>query len=86
MNITKEQIDALNAVITVAIEKEDYTDRVEKVLTNYKKTANIPGFRKGQVLWKSSSSNRMCQWWLMQVSERPLMPPKQWSSEPMPYW
>ena len=49
MNITKEQIDALNAVITVAIEKEDYTDRVEKVLTNYKKTANIPGFRKGQV-------------------------------------
>ncbi|MDO4228938.1 MAG: trigger factor [Capnocytophaga sp.] len=49
MNITKEQIDALNAVVTVAIEKEDYADRVEKVLTNYKKTANVPGFRKGHV-------------------------------------
>lgn len=49
MNITKEQIDALNAVVTVAIEKEDYTDKVEKVLTNYRKTANVPGFRKGHV-------------------------------------
>ncbi|GIM54232.1 trigger factor [Capnocytophaga cynodegmi] len=49
MNITKEQIDALNAVITVAIEKNDYADKVEKVLTNYRKTANIPGFRKGHV-------------------------------------
>ncbi|CEN54192.1 trigger factor [Capnocytophaga canis] len=49
MNITKEQIDALNAVITVAIEKDDYADKVEKVLTNYRKTANVPGFRKGHV-------------------------------------
>lgn len=49
MNITKEQIDALNAVVTVSIEKQDYSDKVEKVLTNYKKTANVPGFRKGHV-------------------------------------
>ncbi|MDO5106186.1 trigger factor [Capnocytophaga sp.] len=49
MNITKEQIDALNAVVTVVIEKDDYTDKVEKVLTNYRKTANVPGFRKGHV-------------------------------------
>lgn len=49
MNITKEQIDDLNAVLTVSIEKDDYSDKVEKVLVNYKKTANIPGFRKGHV-------------------------------------
>ncbi|ATA92633.1 trigger factor [Capnocytophaga canimorsus] len=49
MNITKEQIDALNAVITVTIDRADYSEKVEKVLTNYKKTANVPGFRKGHV-------------------------------------
>lgn len=49
MNITKEQIDALNAVVKVAITKEDYADNVEKVLVNYKKNASIPGFRKGAV-------------------------------------
>ncbi|MBC8753126.1 trigger factor [Kordia sp. YSTF-M3] len=49
MNITKENIDALNAVVTVNIEKEDYNDKVDKILEDYKKTANIPGFRKGHV-------------------------------------
>ncbi len=49
MQITKEQIDALNAVVTVAISKEDYSEKVEQILKNYRKQANIPGFRKGQV-------------------------------------
>ena len=49
MNITKEQIDDLNAVVKVAITKEDYHDKVEKILKDYRKQANIPGFRKGQV-------------------------------------
>ncbi|SDM74691.1 trigger factor [Kriegella aquimaris] len=49
MNITKEQIDELNAVVKVAITKDDYQDKVEKILKDYKKQANIPGFRKGQV-------------------------------------
>ena len=49
MNITKEQIDELNAVITVAITPDDYQDRVEKILKDYRRQANIPGFRKGQV-------------------------------------
>ena len=49
MQITKEQIDALNAVVTVAISKEDYSDKVDEILKNYRKQANIPGFRKGQV-------------------------------------
>ncbi len=49
MNITKEQIDDLNAVVKVAISKEDYQDKVEKILKDYRRQANIPGFRKGQV-------------------------------------
>ena len=49
MNITRENVDALNAVVKVDIAKEDYSAKVEKILTNYRKTANIPGFRKGQV-------------------------------------
>ncbi|WP_242202828.1 trigger factor [Aestuariivivens insulae] len=49
MNITRENVDALNAVVKVDIAKEDYSDKVEKILSDYRKTANIPGFRKGQV-------------------------------------
>ena len=49
MNITKKDIDSLNAVLTVEIKEEDYSDKVKSVLTNYCKTANIPGFRKGHV-------------------------------------
>lgn len=49
MNITKEQIDELNAVVKVAITKDDYQNKVDKILKDYRKQANIPGFRKGQV-------------------------------------
>ncbi|MFC7358003.1 trigger factor [Jejudonia soesokkakensis] len=49
MNITKKEIDSLNAVLTVEIKKEDYQDKVASVLNNYRKNANIPGFRKGHV-------------------------------------
>jgi trigger factor len=49
MNITRENIDTLNAVVKVDISKDDYSDKVEKILTDYRKTANIPGFRKGHV-------------------------------------
>lgn len=49
MNISKEQVDELNAVVTVDIAKSDYNDKVEKILKDYRKNANIPGFRKGHV-------------------------------------
>lgn len=49
MNITRENIDALNAVVKVDIAKDDYSDKVDKILSDYRKTANIPGFRKGHV-------------------------------------
>lgn len=49
MNIIKKDIDSLNAVLTVEISKDDYAANVEKVLSNYRKNANIPGFRKGHI-------------------------------------
>ena len=49
MNITRNNSDDLNAVVTVKISKEDYAPQVEKMLWNYRKTAAIPGFRKGAV-------------------------------------
>ena len=49
MEITKKDIDSLNAVLTVAVKEEDYSGKVQKILTDYRKTANIPGFRKGHV-------------------------------------
>ena len=49
MNITQERIDDLNALLKVQISAADYQDKVEAVIKNYRKTANIPGFRKGKV-------------------------------------
>ena len=49
MNITKNTTDNLNAVLTVTIDKADYQEKVVDVLNQYRKTANIKGFRKGQV-------------------------------------
>jgi len=49
MEIKRKNIDKLNAVITVDIAAADYQDQVTKVLSNYKKNANIPGFRKGHI-------------------------------------
>ena len=37
MNITKNNVDALNAVVTVQVSKNDYADKVTKVLTDYRK-------------------------------------------------
>ena len=49
MNITKENIDALNAVIKIDIVAEDYQAKVAELLADYRKKADIPGFRKGHV-------------------------------------
>ena len=49
MEINKKNIDKLNAVITLNIQASDYEAQVNKVLSNYKKNANIPGFRKGHI-------------------------------------
>jgi len=49
MNITQNSIDDLNAVLTVTIKKDDYKEKVEKALSDYRKNASVKGFRKGQV-------------------------------------
>jgi trigger factor len=49
MNITKENIDALNAVIKVTVVADDYRAKVDQILSDYRKKADIPGFRKGHV-------------------------------------
>lgn len=49
MNVVEEKIDDLNAVIRVQIAPEDYSEKVDKTLKDYRKQANIPGFRPGKV-------------------------------------
>jgi len=49
MNIVRKDLDQNNATLTVCIEKADYTEKVEKSLRDYRKKANIPGFRPGMV-------------------------------------
>ena len=49
MNITRENIDDLNAVLKVRINKTDYEEKVETVLKDYRKKATIKGFRPGMV-------------------------------------
>ena len=48
MNISFENPDKINGVLKVTIEKDDYQGEVDKTLKNYRKQANIPGFRQGQ--------------------------------------
>ncbi len=49
MNIERKNIDAVNAVIKLQIVKSDYQEAVDNTLRTYKKKANVPGFRPGQV-------------------------------------
>ena len=49
MNITRENVDALNAVVKIDIVAEDYQAKVTELLTERRKKADLPGFRKGQV-------------------------------------
>lgn len=49
MNITKENIDKLNAVLCINLEKSDYESRVNEVLKDHRKKARIDGFRPGKV-------------------------------------
>ena len=49
MKISKKDIDSLNSVVTIDIKAEDYQNKVNEELNNYRRKANIPGFRKGHV-------------------------------------
>jgi len=49
MNITRENIDELNTIIKIEITPEDYETHVDKKLREYRRKANMPGFRPGNV-------------------------------------
>ena len=49
MNISRENIDELNAILTISVEQSDYEARVNEVLKTHRKKANMPGFRPGMV-------------------------------------
>lgn len=48
MNISFENPDKINGKLTLTIEEADFAPEVEKTLKDYRKKANIPGFRPGQ--------------------------------------
>ncbi|MFC2112078.1 trigger factor [Bacteroidota bacterium] len=49
MNITKENVNNLNARLKINIVEKDYNDRVEEVLKDYRKKVTLDGFRPGKV-------------------------------------
>jgi trigger factor len=49
MNISRNEIDELNSVLKILIEKNDYEERVDKTLRDYRRKARIDGFRPGKV-------------------------------------
>jgi len=49
MNISFENPDKINGLLTITVEEADYKENVEKALSDYRKKANYPGFRPGMV-------------------------------------
>ena len=49
MNIKFENADKINGLMTITIEQADYQEAVDKKLKEYRKKAQVPGFRPGMV-------------------------------------
>ena len=49
MKISFENPDKINGLMTLTVEVEDYKEKVEKTLKDYRKKASVPGFRPGNV-------------------------------------
>ena len=49
MKVSFENPDKINGLLTITVEEDDYKNDVEKELKNYRKRANVPGFRPGMV-------------------------------------
>ena len=49
MKISFDCADKINGLLTMTIEPADYQEKVEKTLKDYRKKAQIPGFRPGSV-------------------------------------
>ena len=49
MNITREQREVGTSLLKVVVNEQDYSEAVDKMLREYKRKANVPGFRPGMV-------------------------------------
>lgn len=49
MNVIRQDVDAINAILKVQVAPADYQDKVKAALDKYRKTAKVPGFRPGHV-------------------------------------
>lgn len=49
MNITQEETGKLSAVVKINLKEEDYIEKVNTQLKDYRKKAQMPGFRRGMV-------------------------------------
>lgn len=49
MNISLTNVDSVNAIVKVEVNKSDYQEKVEQQLKAFRKKANVPGFRPGTV-------------------------------------
>lgn len=49
MNIVKQENQDLTVLVKVTVQEADYNEQVEKTLKEYRRKANIPGFRPGKV-------------------------------------
>ena len=51
MKVSFENPDKINGLMTLVVEEADYKNEVEKTLKDYRKKANVPGFRPVRLLW-----------------------------------
>jgi len=49
MKISKKSLGKQHSLISVELIEKDYSEKVNDILVNYSKTANMPGFRKGHI-------------------------------------
>jgi len=49
MDVSTRKNNDLSAVLTVKIDEQDYREKVDQKLKDYRKKADMPGFRKGKV-------------------------------------
>lgn len=54
MNILFENVDKVSALLTIQMEKADYEEKVNAALKDFRKKANMPGFRPGPPILQDS--------------------------------
>ena len=67
MKVSFENPDKINGLMTLVVEEADYKNEVEKTLKDYRKKANVPGFRPGQapmgmIKRQSAAQSQMPAW------------------------